>query len=71
MSLLLTDFDQWYDQFVTASPKQQHELLVDALSEPIPSDYAEEIDLIASVLDVFDMLIRQNLTDQARAVSFS
>lgn len=65
MSLLLTDFDQWYDQFVTASPKQQHELLVDALSEPIPSDYAEEIDLIASVLDVFDMLIRQNLTDQA------
>lgn len=65
MSLLLTDFDQWYDQFVTASPKQQYELLVDAISEPIPPDYAEEIDLIASVLDVFDMLIRQNLMDHA------
>lgn len=65
MSLLLTDFDQWYDQFVTASPKQQYELLVDALSEPIPLEYAEEIDLIASVLDIFDVLIHQNLMDQA------
>lgn len=65
MSLFLTDFDQWYDEYEAASPRQQHELLKTALTQPIPIDYAEEVDLGSILIDAWDSLLSHNQVDQA------
>ena len=71
MSLLLTDFNQWYTNFSAVSPKQQYDLLMAELSQPIAFEDAMEIDLAGVVLDLYEPLISHNLIDQALALMHS
>jgi hypothetical protein len=65
MSLFLTDFDQWYDTYEAASPAQQHEMVLEAISQPIPIAYAKEIDLGMILIEVWEPLFSHNLIDAA------
>jgi hypothetical protein len=63
MSLFLTDFDTWYDDYMAASPQQQQQLLKAALSQPIDPAYASEIDLGLVIIEHQDLLLDHNRLD--------
>lgn len=68
MSLFLTDIEQWYDGFDQASPREQYALIREAIAQPIPIQYAEEIDFGSVLLEVWDRLVSHNLIDEALAL---
>ena len=68
MSLFLTDFDQWYDEYETASPSQHYAMVKAAVSEPIPVDYAEKVDFGAILIEVWGSLLDHNQVDECLAL---
>jgi len=67
MTHLLTDFDEWYDEYDATSPQQQYEMVREAIAQPIPPKYAQKIDLGSILIEVWDMLHNHNLVDEALA----
>ncbi len=67
MSLLLTDSDQWYDEYDDASPKQQYALVREAIAQPIPVEFAEAIDLGMVLVEVYDLLANNNQVEEVLA----
>lgn len=68
MSMFLNDFDQWYDEYEAAAPSQQYALVKEAIAQPIPIEYAKEIDLGMILLEVFDLLVNHNQVDEVLAL---
>jgi hypothetical protein len=68
MSLFLTDFDCWYDEYEAVSPRQQHDRLKEILSQPIDPAYAKEVDLGMLVIEIQDMLLDHNQLSEALAL---
>lgn len=68
MSLFLTDFDQWYAEYEAESPQQQYELFKAAITQPIPIEYAEEIDLGMMLIEVWEKLVDHNQVNQILAL---
>jgi hypothetical protein len=68
MSLFLTDFDAWYDEYAAVSPRQQHDRLKDILSQLIDPTYAKEVDLGMLVIELQDMLLDHNQLPEALAL---
>lgn len=64
MSLFLTDFDQWAEEYEAASPKQKYELMKAAIAEPISLDYAHDIYIGDFLLDVPEILLACNQIDE-------
>jgi len=67
MALFLTDFDQWYEEFEAASPRQQYELFKAAIATPLPPGYAKETDFGVILLDVWGLLLGNNQIEAALA----
>ena len=67
MSLFLEDFDQWYEHFSEASSQEQHQLLLEAISKPIPLVFAKKEDIVSWLIDVQCDLEGNNLIEQALA----
>ncbi|MDV3350558.1 hypothetical protein QGP82_17760 [Leptothoe sp. LEGE 181152] len=67
MSLFIEDFDQWYEHFSEASPQEQHQLLLEAISKPIPLAFAEKEDIASLLIDVQCDLEGNNLIEEALA----
>jgi len=63
MSLLLDDFDRWYEIYEAASIKQQYELLMAAIAQPIPLEFAEDVDLGILLVDMQGHLASNNQID--------
>jgi hypothetical protein len=68
MSLFLTDFDAWYDEYTAVSPRQQHDRLKEILSQPIDIAYAQEIDLGMLIIELQDSLLNHNQLSEALAL---
>jgi hypothetical protein len=68
MSPFLTDFDAWYDEYTAVSPRQQHDLLKEILSQPIDIAYAQEVDLGMLVIELQDLLLDHNQLSDALAL---
>lgn len=65
MSSLLHDPEQWLNDFEAASAKQQYDLVMQAIAEPIPASIAEEIDLGMTLVEMRDQLVGQNQVELA------
>ena len=63
MSLVLMDPEQWYDNYEAASAKQQYEMMMEALDQPLSTEAIEEIDLGMLVVDLRDELASNNRLD--------
>jgi hypothetical protein len=68
MSLFLTDFDAWYDEYTAVSPRQQRDLLKEILSQPIDIAYAQEVDLGMLIIELQDSLLNHNQLSDALAL---
>lgn len=60
MSSILHDPEQWLDDFEAASAKQQYDMTMQAIAEPIPANIVQQIDLGMTLIDVMDSLLSCN-----------
>ncbi len=68
MSLILTNTQQWCENYEAASAKDKHLLMVEALENPIPSKVIEESDLGMLLIELVDELGSNNLISDALAL---
>ena len=69
MTLFLTDFDQWYDDYEAAAQSQKYAMVKSVIAaEPIPVDYAEEVEIGAILIDVSEELINHNQVNDCLAL---
>lgn len=68
MSLILTNTQQWCDNYEAASAKDKHLLMVEALENPIPSRVIQECDLGMLLIELVDELGSNNLILDALAL---
>ncbi|GAA6623778.1 hypothetical protein [Scytonema sp. NUACC26] len=68
MSLILTNTQQWYENYEAASAKDKHLLMVEALEHPIPSKAIEECDLGILLIELVDEMGSNNLISDALAL---
>ncbi|MGA7932154.1 MAG: hypothetical protein WCA35_01105 [Kovacikia sp.] len=60
MSLLLSNSEQWLDTYEAASARQQYEMMMAAIAQPIPEDVIESLDLVMELLELQDELLKNN-----------
>ncbi|NJO40372.1 MAG: hypothetical protein HC769_02085 [Cyanobacteria bacterium CRU_2_1] len=65
MSLSLTNSEHWYTAYEAASAKQQYDMLLEAIAQPLSPELIEELDLGMILLVMRDELVNNNLLDQA------
>jgi hypothetical protein len=65
MTLSVTDPEQWYTAYEAASVKQQYDILLDALSQPLTPDLIEELDLAMLLAMMRDELVHKNQLEKA------
>lgn len=65
MAVSVTDSEQWYAAYEEASAKQQYDMLLDAIAQPLTPELIEELDLGMLLVMMRDELVNHNLLDQA------
>jgi hypothetical protein len=68
MSLILSNSEQWLENFDTASAVEKHTLLTSALSQTLSPELIEECGLGSLVVEFCDVLDDNNLIDDALAL---
>lgn len=68
MALSVTDPEQWYTVYEEASVKQQYEMLLDALAQPLTPDIIEDLDLAMLLAMMRDELVHTNQLEKAVAL---
>jgi hypothetical protein len=68
MSLIITNPEQWLENFDTASAVEKHALLKSALSQTLSPEIIEECELGSLVVEFCDVLDDHNLIDDALAL---
>lgn len=57
--------DEWFDRYEAASVKQQYQMLLDILQQPLEEEFFESIDLAELLITISDELHSNNLNDEA------
>ena len=65
MTVSVTDSEQWYTAYEEASAKQQYDMLLEAIAQPLTPELIEELDLGMLLVMMRDELVNHNLLDQA------
>jgi hypothetical protein len=68
MTLSVTDPEQWYTAYEAASVKQQYEMLLETLAQPLTPDFIEDIDLGMLLAIMRDALVDKNQLEKAVAL---
>lgn len=55
--------DEWYDEYEEASVRQQYQMLLDILKEPLSQDFLEETEMDELLISMSDELCSNNLID--------
>ena len=64
MSQFLTQTDQWFDDYDSASPRQQYAMVKAAIAQPIPAELAEDVDLGMLLVEILDSLVNHNQVEE-------
>lgn len=65
MAVSITDPEQWNAAYEAASAKQQYDMLLETIAQPLTLDLIEDLDLGMLLVMMRDELINHNLVDQA------
>ncbi|HEY9662677.1 MAG TPA: hypothetical protein V6C65_29835 [Allocoleopsis sp.] len=65
MTTIITDPEQWYADYEEASVKQQYDLFLEAISQPLTPEIIEDLDLGMLLVMIRDELVNHNQIDQA------
>jgi hypothetical protein len=65
MAATVIDPEQWYADYEAASARQQHQMLLDILTQPLSPELIEELDLGMLLVMMRDVLVNHNQLDQA------
>jgi hypothetical protein len=68
MTLSVTDPEQWYTAYEAASIKQQYEILLETLAQPLTPEFIEDIDLGMLLAIMRDALVDKNQLEKAAAM---
>ncbi len=56
--------DKWYDQYIESSVKQQYQMLLDIMQQPLSQDFLESTDMDDLLIAMSDELNSNNLIDE-------
>ena len=65
MTLSFTNPDQWHEKYETASQKLRYEIIMKTMEQPLSEKFIEELDIGEYLLELKDILISNNLIEQA------
>ena len=57
--------DEWYEQYEKSSVKQQYQMLLDIMQQPLSQDFLEETEMGDLLITMSDELNSNNLIDEA------
>lgn len=65
MVATVIDSEQWYADYEAASARQQYDMLLESMAQPLSPELIEELDLGLLLVMMRDELVNNNLLDQA------
>jgi hypothetical protein len=68
LSVSVSDPEQWYTAYEAASIKQQYEILLETLAQPLTPEFIEDIDLGMLLAIMRDALVDRNQLEKAAAM---
>jgi hypothetical protein len=68
MTSLFHNPEQWYAVYEAASPKQRHQMLLEALEQPLSPEFLQAKDFGGLLLEIRDELVNNNLLTETLAL---
>lgn len=68
MTSLFHNPEQWYAVYEAASPKQRHQMLLEALEQPLSPEFLQATDFGGLLLEMRDELVNNNLLTETLAL---